>query len=41
MEEKEIFCTLTNSRMEPVHDKEVLSLLDRVGTYFRYPKRRR
>ena len=28
VKEKKFFCTLTNSRMEPVHVKEALSLLD-------------
>ena len=30
MEEKKISCVLTNSRMEPLHIEEALSLLDRV-----------
>ena len=33
LEEKEISWTLTNSRMEPAHVKEALSLLDRVHLF--------
>ena len=33
LEEKEISWTLTNSRMDHVHVKEVLSLLDRVHLF--------
>ena len=33
MEEKKISCALTNSRMEPLHIEEALSLLDRVHLF--------
>ena len=33
MEEKKISCVLTNSRMEPLHIEEALSLLDRVHLF--------